>query len=267
MPELISKAAPGEHPARRPAVVAGASAGIGAEIARTLGTAGYPVALGARRADRCEGVAAEIRAAGGEAFAHELDIADDASVEAFAKAVTERLGEVEVLVANAGTMPSGAVVDLEPAGFAEVLNVNTVGVLRLLHAFVPAMIARRRGDVVVISSEVLDQPRPLVGAYTAGKWAAEGLARTLQMELEGTGVRASIVRPGPTATDIASGWDMDVALEAYQYGRKFGTLRHMALLPPSAVAQTVAHVVGAPRGVHIATSYVAPEAPIPEESE
>ena len=267
MPELIAKGGPGAHPDRRPAVVAGASTGIGAAIARTLGTSGYPVALGARRVDRCEEVAAEIRAAGGAALAHELDIADAASVEAFGKAVTERLGDVEVLVANAGTMPSGAVLDLDPDEFAQALNVNAVGVLRLLRAFVPAMIARRRGDVVVISSEVLDQPRPLVGAYTAGKWAAEGLVRTLQMELEGTGVRASIVRPGPTATDIASGWDMDVALQAYKSGRRFGTLRHMNLLPPSAIAQTVAHVVGAPRGVHIATSYIAPEAPINEGTE
>lgn len=267
MPELSAKPGPGSHPPRRPAVVAGASAGIGAAIARTLGAGGYPVALGARRAGRCEEVAAEIRSAGGEAYAHELDIADAASVDTFAKAVTDRLGGVEVLVANAGTMPSGAVVDLDPAEFAEALNVNAVGVLRLLRAFVPAMIARQRGDVVVISSEVLDQPRPLVGAYTAGKWAAEGLARTLQMELEGTGVRASIVRPGPTATDIASEWDMDVAVQAYKSGRRFGTLRHMNLLPPSAIADTVAHVVGAPRGVHIATSYVAPEAPISKGTE
>ena len=267
MPELKARPGPGEHPSRRPAVVAGASSGIGAEIARSLGSGGYPVALGARRVQRCEEVAAEIRDAGGEAIAQELDIADGASVAAFAKAVHERLGDVEVLVANAGTMPSGAVVDLDPAAFVETLNVNAVGVLRLLHAFVPAMITRQRGDVVIISSEVLDQPRPLVGAYTASKWAAEGLARTLQMELEGTGVRASIVRPGPTATGIANGWEMDIALQAYEYGKKFGTLRHMSLLPPSAVAATVAHVVGAPRGVHIATSYVAPEAPIHEENE
>lgn len=267
MPELRSRPGPGEHPPRRPAVVAGASSGIGAEIARMLGAGGYPVALGARRIERCEQIAAEIRAAGGEAVAHELDIADTASVEAFGKAVTERLGEVEVLVANAGTMPGGAVVDLEPAAFAAALDVNAVGLLRLLRTFVAPMIARRRGDVVVISSEVLEHPRPYVGAYTAGKWAAEGLARTLQMELEGTGVRASLVRPGPTATDIAAGWDMDVAMQAYHSGRKFGTLRHMALLPPEAIAHTVAHVVGAPRGVHVATSYVTPEAPLSEGAE
>jgi NADP-dependent 3-hydroxy acid dehydrogenase YdfG len=267
MAELTAQPGPGAHPPRRPAVVAGASSGIGAEIARALGAAGHPVALGARRVERCEEVAASITAAGGEAFAQSLDIADTASVAAFAKAVDDRFGEVEVLVANAGTMPSGAVLDTEPEALAESLNVNTVGLLRLLRAFVPGMVGRRRGDVVVVSSEVLEQPRPLVGAYTAGKWAAEGLTRTLQMELEGTGVRASLVRPGPTATDIAAGWDMTVALEAYKQGRRFGTLRHMGLLPPEAVAATVAHVVAAPRGVHVALSYVAPEAPIREVSE
>jgi NADP-dependent 3-hydroxy acid dehydrogenase YdfG len=267
MPELRAQAAPGERPARRLAVVAGASAGIGAAIARTLGAGGYPVALGARRVQRCEEVADEIRAGGGEAYAHELDIGDSASVDAFAKAVAERLGDVEVVVANAGTMPNGAVVEIPPDDFAAALNVNAVGVLRLIHAFLPPMLARRRGDLVVISSEVIQQPRPLVGAYVASKWAAEGLTRTLQMELEGTGVRASIVRPGPTASEIATGWDMDAAMQVVKYGRKFGSLRHYGYLSPAAVAQTVAHVVAAPRGVHLATTYVAPEAPITEVPE
>ena len=267
MPELSAQQPLAEHPARRPAVVAGASAGIGAAIARTLGASGYPVALGARRVQRCEEIAAELRAAGGEAQALELDVADSASVDAFAKAVTERLGDVEVVVANAGTMPYGAVVDLAPDDFAAALNVNAVGVLRLVHAFLPAMIERRRGDLVVISSEVIQQPRPLVGAYVASKWATEGLTRTLQMELEGTGVRASIVRPGPTASEIAAGWEMDDAMQVVKYGRRFGSLRHYGYLSPTAIAETVAHVVGAPRGVHIATSYVAPEAPVTEAPE
>jgi NADP-dependent 3-hydroxy acid dehydrogenase YdfG len=254
----------GGHPDRRPAVVAGASSGIGAAVARALGAAGYPVALGARRVERCEQLAAELRAAGGEAFVHPLDVTDPASVEAFAKAVTEKLGDVEVLVASAGTMPNGAVVDLDPGDLAAALDVNVVGVLRLLRAFLPPMIGRRRGDVVIVSSEVLEHPRPLVGAYSAGKWATEGLARTLQMELEGSGVRASIVRPGSTATEIATGWDMADAMKAVEYGRRFGTLRHFAFLPPEAVARTVAHVVGAPRGVHVALSYVTPEAPVDE---
>ena len=264
MPELPSQSAIGEHPARRPAVIAGASAGIGAEIARTLGLGGYPVALGARRVERCEEVAREIRAGGGEAFAAPLDVADTASVHAFAKAVTERFGEIDIIVANAGIMPSGSIVESDPDEFAESLNINAVGVQRLVHALVPPMIARRRGDLVVISSEVVQQPRPYVGAYVAGKWAVEGLTRTLQMELEGSGVRVSVVRPGPTTSEIAAGWDMTNAMQVVKAGKKFGSLRHFNTLPATAIANTVAHVVGAPRGTHIALSYVCPEAPIGE---
>src|SRR5262245_27985002 len=100
------------HPDSRPAVVAGASAGIGAAIATTLAAQGYPVALGARRVDRCEELAAAIRAGGGEAVAHELDVADDESAAKFAAAVKSDLGDVEVLVCNAGFNYPGKVVDL-----------------------------------------------------------------------------------------------------------------------------------------------------------
>lgn len=265
MPDLTPQQDLPEHPARRPAAVAGASAGIGAEIARTLGARGYPVALGARRVDRCEAVAAEIRAAGGEAQAFELDVNDSASVTAFRKAAVDALGEVDVLIANAGLMTPGRVHETAPEQLSAVIDTNVVGLQRLITTFVPGMIARRRGDVVLVSSDVVDQPRPLVGAYVSSKWAAEGLVRTLQMELEGTGVRASIVRPGPTATEISVDWDMDDALEVVKAGKRFGSLRHYGWLHPDAIAQTVAHVVGAPRGTHLALVHVAPEAPIVED--
>ena len=97
------------QPERRPAVVSGASSGIGAATAMTLASAGFPVALGARRVDRCAEVVEEIRSAGGEAVAHPLDVTDATSVEAFAKAVTADLGDVEVLVSNAGRVSPGIV--------------------------------------------------------------------------------------------------------------------------------------------------------------
>src|SRR3546814_14441576 len=82
-----------EHPTRRPAVITGASSGIGAETARALAEAGHPVALGARRADACEQIATAIRAAGGEAVAHPLDMTSDASVAAFARPAERRVGK------------------------------------------------------------------------------------------------------------------------------------------------------------------------------
>ena len=69
------------------------------------------------------------------------------------------------------------------------------------------MVERRRGDLVFVSSDVAVRPRPFMAAYAASKWGLEGLAQSMQMELEGTGVRASIVRPGPTWSEMGSTWD------------------------------------------------------------
>ena len=247
---------------RRPVVIAGASAGIGAEIARTLGGQGYPVALGSRRVDRCELLAADIREAGGEALAHPLDVSDTESVVTFAKAVQDQLGPMAAVVLNAGGMRPGLLWEISSEDFAAELDTNVVGAHRLVAAFVPDMIERQYGDVVVISSDVVVHPRPGLGGYVSAKWGLEGLARVLQLELEGTGVRASIVRPGPTQSEIAAGWDMDAALKVVERTKPFGFMRHWAVLEPAAVAATVAHVIGAPPGVHIPVVDIAPEAPV-----
>src|SRR5690606_8978126 len=105
------------HPDRRPAVITGASSGIGAETARTLARAGMPVALGARRTDRIEQLAEELRAEGHEAVAHPLDVADDASVAEFAAKVASDLGEVEVVVSNAALIEPGRLLEFDADDF------------------------------------------------------------------------------------------------------------------------------------------------------
>jgi NADP-dependent 3-hydroxy acid dehydrogenase YdfG len=112
------------------------------------------------------------------------------------------------------------------------------------------------------------RPRPFMSAYSAGKWGLEGLAHTLQMELEGTGVRASIVRPGPTQSEMGSDWaDADAAFVINQWVR-FGLARHPRLLKASAIADAITAIVTAPRGVHLNLIEVSPEASVePAESE
>ena len=95
------------HPDQRPTVVTGTSSGIGTEAARALADAGLPVVLGARRLDVCEDVAAEIRQCGGRAVAFPLDLADAASIDAFAKAAIEPFGPIEVVVSNAAAIRPG----------------------------------------------------------------------------------------------------------------------------------------------------------------
>lgn len=250
------------HPDRRPTVVTGASSGFGAAIAVDLAEAGHPVVLGARRLDRLEDLATKIRADGGEAVALPLDLTDDSSIDRFAQDADERLGPIEVVVSNAGEVIPATALDIEPAVFAAQLQLNLVGAHRLVHALGPAMVARQRGDIVFVSSDVVRLPRTYMAGYVASKHGLEGLARALQMELEGTGVRASIVRPGPATTEQGSTWDpasIDGALASWT---DWGLLRHAGYLRAQDVAAAVLAVVSAPRGTHLTLIEVEPEAPL-----
>jgi NADP-dependent 3-hydroxy acid dehydrogenase YdfG len=251
-----------DQPDRRPAVVSGASAGIGAATAEALAAAGHPVALGARRVDKLDEVADRIRAAGGEACVAALDVTDPDSVKSFAETVQALLGPIEVLVSNAGSVHPGTLVELDPERVARELDLTVVGAHRLVRAFVPGMVERRRGDVVLVSSDVAVRARPFMGAYSAGKWGLEGLAQSLQMELEGTGVRASVVRPGSTWSEMGSDWDAEEGAFVLDQWVRWGHARHGHFLKPRAVADAITTVVSAPRGTHLSLVEVNPEAPV-----
>jgi NADP-dependent 3-hydroxy acid dehydrogenase YdfG len=248
------------QPDRRPAAVTGASSGIGAATATALAQAGHPVVLGARRVELCEELAAAIRADGGEATALPLDMGDGASIECFAVQAEAAFGPIEVLVSNAATIQPGSALETTPEQFEWVLQVNTMGVHRLWRAVGPGMVARERGDVVIVTSDVVARPRPLMAAYVTSKWGLEGFATALQMELEGTGVRATVVRPGPTQSGMGADWDPTITAEVLTEWERWGLARHSAFLRPDGVALAIAHAVSAPRGTHLSVVEVQPEA-------
>jgi len=250
------------NPDRRPAVVTGASSGIGRATATALAALGHPVAIGARRVDECEEAAAAIRASGGEAVAIHLDLADGDSVERFAKAAVDALGEVEIIISNAAQNMAGAVLHTDPAALESMLAVNVVGTHRLVRSLVPAMVDRRRGDVVFVTSDVAERPRPAMAAYVTSKWGLEGYVHSLQMELEGSGVRATILRPGPTLTGMGMDWDPEVTVEVIEQWAAWGFARHSNFMRPAGVAQAVCAVVSLPRGTHATVFELQPEAPI-----
>jgi NAD(P)-dependent dehydrogenase (short-subunit alcohol dehydrogenase family) len=250
------------NPERRPAVITGASSGIGQAAAKALAALGHPVALGARRVAECEETAAAIRADGGEAVAIHLDLADGDSVEQFAKAAVETLGGIEIVVSNAALNMAGSVLDTGSDAFEGVLQVNVSGTHRLIRSLAPAMTERRRGDIVFVTSDVVERPRPSMAAYVTSKWGLEGYVRSLQMELEGTGVRATIVRPGPTLTGMGMDWDPDVTAEVIDRWAAWGFARHSNFMRPAGVAQAIVAVVTLPRGTHATVIELQPEAPI-----
>ncbi|HUC55945.1 MAG TPA: SDR family oxidoreductase [Streptosporangiaceae bacterium] len=250
------------HPECRPALIAGASSGIGAATAVALAKAGCPVALGARRLSHCQDLSAKITADGGQAVALNLDVCNDSSVATFVSAASEALGEPEVLVCSAGDIEISDAHDFAPADFAAQVNVHLNGVQRLVAHVVPGMIDRQRGDVVIVSSDVVRVPRPRMSAYVTAKHGVEGLARAMQQELEGTGVRVGLVRPGPTLTGMGSTWDHAELSSLLDEWSRWGLTRHWHLLDPSNVAGAVLAMISAPRGSHLTLIEVEPEGPV-----
>lgn len=252
------------HPQRRPAVITGASSGIGAATAVALSAAGHPVVLAARRVDRLDDLAAKLVADGGEAVALPLDLADPDSVDRFADAATEAVGAIDVLVNNAGVVDSMTGVGSDPDAFASSVHVNLLGAQRLTARLGPAMAERGHGDIVFVTSDVVVRQRTRMAAYVTAKSGLEGLARAMQMELEGTGVRVGMVRPGPSSTEQGTTWDEATVNRVVDDWSRWGHLRHDGALRPVNVADAIVAMVSAPKGTHLTLIEVQPEAPVSE---
>ena len=245
----------------RVAVVTGASTGIGAAIARAFGALGWCVAIGARREERLEPVAAEITAAGGRALVHRLDIADAASIEDFFAAAEAAHGPADVVVNNAGIGIPGRLHELTVDEIRTEVAVDLVGPMLVSRRALPSMIERGSGELVFITSANAVSPRPGQIGYTASKAGVEAVARTLRMDLEGTGVRSIIVRPGPTESDFAADWEPARVERLLAGWDGWGFMRHAGLLKPEDVAEAVVAAVTAPAHVHVNEVQIDPLAP------
>lgn len=250
------------HPERRVAVVTGASSGIGAATARRLAEAGHPVVLGARRTDRLDDLVEEITTNGGEAAAFPLDLTDDDSIDAFASSAAGALGDIDVVVSNAGEVHPDTALGIEPLDFVRAVQVNLTGAHRLVHRIGRSMVGRGHGDVVFVTSDVVVRQRTHMAGYVAAKSGLEGLARAMQMELEGTGVRVTMIRPGPSSTEQGTSWSEETVLRVMERWTAWGHLRHDGALRPREVADTIAFTVAMPKGTHLTLVEIQPEAPV-----
>jgi len=255
------------HPDRRPAIVAGASSGIGAATAVDLAGRGFPVALGARRVEKLDELVKQIRGDGGEAVAFHLDVTDPDSVKSFVSQSIDALGEIEVLVAGAGDTYFGRLHEISTDEFESQIQVHLIGANRLATAVLPGMVERQRGDVIFVGSDVALRQRPHMGAYGAAKAALMAMVTNLQMELEGTGVRASIVHPGPTKTSM--GWSLpaEAVGPALEDWAKWGQARHDYFLRAADLARAITFVAETPRGGFIASMELQPEAPLADKKD
>jgi NADP-dependent 3-hydroxy acid dehydrogenase YdfG len=249
----------------RIAVVTGASAGIGRTIAVALGALGWKVAIGARRMDKLREVSGQIEKAGGEPYAYELDVTKVGSIDAFFDSVESEFGAPDVVVNNAGLSVPGLLHELDPSDVEREVATNLLGPMLVARRAIPAMRKGKRGDLVFITSLNAVLPRAMQVPYTATKTGLEAAVRTLQMELEGTGVRATIIRPGPTVSEFALSWTPEQVQSAMDTWSNWGSLRHAEFLPTERIAEAVVQVVTAPRGTHWDLIQINPEAPLQQD--
>jgi NAD(P)-dependent dehydrogenase (short-subunit alcohol dehydrogenase family) len=246
----------------RCALVTGASSGIGRAIAVALGALGWHVALGARRVGDLEETAALVRAAGGQPFAHHLDLVDGASIDAFLGSLPGSHAPVDVLVNNAGTATPGAIEDMPDDVHARIIATNLLGPILITKRVVADLLARDApGDIVFISSDATSHPRPHLLTYGASKAGLEAVARALALEVEGRGIRTTIVRVGPTLTGFGDGWDPEQFATLIPRWQRFGLQRHFRTLEPSDVAGAVVAAVTMPPHAHVPEIEVQPLCP------
>jgi short-subunit dehydrogenase len=186
------------------ALVTGASSGIGEQFARQLATRDHNLVLVARRAERLEQLAAELPC---EAHVITCDLGADAA--SLPGRVRELGLEPDLLVNNAGFGTHGRFWEIDEGRDAEMARVNCEAVVTLTRAFLPAMVERGSGGVIVVASTAGMQPLPYETTYSASKAFALAFTEALHTELRGTGVRSLAVNPGPVPTEWqeVAGWD------------------------------------------------------------
>jgi len=187
----------------RTVAVTGASRGLGAAFARTLGAAGAKVALMARDASRLEAIRAEIAAAGGEAAAFSLDVTDRAAVKTAFAAAEDRFGTPTVVVNNAGVAVTRRILDVDEDDWRSVIDTNLTGAWFVAQEAAQRMAAAGQGGNIVNIASLLAL-RTGIGtvAYNAAKAGLAHLTRTMAVELARNDIRVNALAPGYFETDM-----------------------------------------------------------------
>ncbi|MCA1494202.1 SDR family oxidoreductase [Ensifer sp. NBAIM29] len=229
-------------------LVTGASSGIGAGIARELANTGAKLVLGARRMDRLEALAGEIRSAGGEVLTRRLDVTDRLDVASFAEAARNRYGRVDVIVNNAGVMPLSLMASLNVEEWDRMVDVNIKGVLYGIAAVLPEMTARGSGHIINIASVRALTVSPTAAVHCATKYAVRAISDGLRQERND--IRATCIHPGVVESELANSIT-DPAAEAMKACRAIA-------LRPDAIGRAVRIAIEQPEDVDVSEIVVRP---------
>jgi NADP-dependent 3-hydroxy acid dehydrogenase YdfG len=238
------------------ALITGASSGIGAATAAALAGQGATVALVARRRDRLDELAGEIRGQAGTALVIESDVTDQEQAAAAVERTATELGRLDTLVNNAGVMLLGPAAGAPLAEWQRMVDLNVLGLLYCAHAALPHLLSaaadgpRQVADMVNISSVAGRFARNGNGVYALTKFGVGAFSESLRQELAGQYVRVSVVEPGATATELATHNRPEV-LESIrsQFGQR---------MEATDIADAISYIVTRPRQVAVNEMLIRP---------
>lgn len=233
---------PTEFVANKVVLITGASSGIGESTARMLAANGAKVVLGARRTDRLQKIATEIRERGGVAEYRSLDVANRDDVNAFVAFAVEKFGRVDVIFNNAGVMPVSPMNALKTDEWDRIIDVNIRGVLNGIAAVLPLMEAQGSGHIINTASTGAHAIGAQFGVYCASKYAVRAITEGLRQEMNT--VRVTLISPGVTESELGSDITVDSTATAV------AQLRSVAL-SPDAIARAVLYAISQPADVDV----------------
>jgi len=185
------------------ALVTGAGKGIGRAIAIALAQEGVSIGLIARTEKDLQHVAAKVAALGVKTSIAIADVSDINAVNAAVESIQKNLGNIDILINNAGTAAFGKFLELSPAAWENQVKVNLFGVYYVTRAVLPQMIEKQSGDIINISSTAGLKGNAVTSAYSASKFAVMGLTESLMMEVRKHNIRVSALTPSTIVTDLA----------------------------------------------------------------
>ncbi|WP_435062227.1 SDR family oxidoreductase, partial [Amycolatopsis thermoflava] len=234
----------------RVAVVTGASSGIGAATAERLAALGAKVAVAARRKDNLDGLVDRITAAGGTALALPLDVTDRDAVAAAAGQVADQLGRADLVVNNAGVQLISPIEDLKVDDWQRQIDLNVTGVMNVLAAFVPQLVAAAAAggpaDLITTSSIAATRILEKFSVYSGTKAYLSHFSRLARVELGRKMVRVSAIEPGMVDTELP-----DHVTDPDASKLMADLLRDIECLSPADVAETIAFIAAVPRHVNL----------------
>ncbi|MAY73235.1 MAG: oxidoreductase [Phycisphaerae bacterium] len=230
-------------------VITGASSGIGEVTARELASRGAKVVLGARRTDRLESVASEIRDGGGSAVVVATDVTKREDVEKLVEAAVENFGHVDVMLNNAGVMPLSPLSAGKVDEWERMVDVNIKGVLYGIAAALPRMKERGSGHVINVSSVAGHVVFPSSAVYCGTKFAVRAISEGLRQEEDS--IRVTIISPGATASELAD------SITHSETRDSIAPIVGMAI-PAEAIARAIAFAIEQPDDVDVNEVLVRP---------